>query len=82
MDFDPEVEAAILDRVVTAIPELAGQEVVGRRVGLRPGRPTLRLEALDRYSVPVIACYGHGGAGITLSWGSAEYVTRLVHDSA
>jgi len=26
----------------------------------------------------VICCYGHGGAGITLSWGRASDVVELV----
>lgn len=75
--WDPEVEAAILERVTIAVPTLSGQDIVGRHVGLRPARPTVRLEAVSGYSTPVIACYGHGGAGITLSWGSAEQVTVL-----
>jgi D-amino-acid oxidase len=44
------------------------------RVGLRPVRPEVRLAALGR----VIHCYGHGGAGVTVSWGCADEVTRLV----
>ena len=44
------------------------------RVGLRPVRPEVRLEAEGR----VVHCYGHGGAGVTLSWGCADEVTRLV----
>jgi D-amino-acid oxidase len=27
---------------------------------------------------PVICCYGHGGAGVTLSWGCAADVVGLV----
>ena len=48
--------------------------MVGHRVGLRPVRPSVRLEAEGR----VIHCYGHGGAGVTLSWGCADEVTQLV----
>ena len=33
----PEVAAAILRRALRLVPELAGAEVLGHRVGLRPG---------------------------------------------
>jgi D-amino-acid oxidase len=75
---DPEVEAAILERACALVPELRGQPVLSRAVGLRPGRPTVRLERLDVAGRPVVACYGHGGAGVTLSWGCAAEVTALV----
>jgi D-amino-acid oxidase len=76
--WNPDTEAAILERVIAAVPALAGQEIVGRAVGLRPARATLRVERVDGHSVPVIACYGHGGAGLSLSWGSAERVVELL----
>jgi D-amino-acid oxidase len=46
--------------------------------GLRPSRTPLRLgsEIKKRGSalndVLVCHCYGHGGSGVTLSWGCAE----------
>jgi D-amino-acid oxidase len=52
-----------------------------RRVlaGIRPFRPQgVRLE-LDRVDqMPVIHDYGHGGSGLTLSWGCARDVRALV----
>ncbi len=75
---DPEVEAAILRRACALVPALRGQPVLSRAVGLRPGRPTVRLERLDVDGRPVVACYGHGGAGVTLSWGCAAEVASLV----
>jgi D-amino-acid oxidase len=71
---DPEVAASILRRALRLVPELAGAEVLGHRVGLRPARPEVRLERVD----DVIHCYGHGGAGVTVSWGCAEEVAGLV----
>ena len=60
------------------MPELADARVVGHRVGLRPVRSAVRLEAEGR----VVHCYGQGGAGVTLSWGCADEVAALVATSA
>jgi D-amino-acid oxidase len=47
------------------------------RVGLRPFRgQSVRLE--HEPDTRIIHNYGHGGAGVTLSWGCAEHVARLV----
>jgi D-amino-acid oxidase len=77
-DPDPAVEAAILERACALVPALRGQPVLSRAVGLRPGRPTVRLERLDAGGRAVVACYGHGGAGVTLSWGCAADVVAEV----
>ena len=79
---DPDVAAGILARATELVPELAGARVVGHRVGLRPVRPQVRLEVEqpDGGSTRVVHCYGHGGAGVTLSWGCADDVARLVTD--
>jgi D-amino-acid oxidase len=75
---DPAVEEAVLRRVRALVPELADAPVLSRAVGLRPGRPTVRLERLVHDGREVVTCYGHGGAGVTLSWGCAGHVVRLV----
>jgi D-amino-acid oxidase len=75
---DPDVEAAILRRVTELVPALAGQPVLSRAAGLRPGRAGVRLEAVGGHDRPVYACYGHGGAGFTLSWGDAARVAALI----
>lgn len=70
---------AILERARGLVPELRGARVLGHRVGLRPARPSVRLEAtLTATGKRVVHCYGHGGAGVTLSWGCADEVTDLV----
>jgi D-amino-acid oxidase len=71
----PETATQIVRRATMLVPELADARVVGHRVGLRPVRSGVRLEAEGR----VVHCYGQGGAGVTLSWGCADEVTRLVH---
>jgi D-amino-acid oxidase len=70
----PDVAGAILRRALRLVPALAGAEVVGHKVGLRPGRPAVRLERIG----DVVHCYGHGGAGVTLSWGCADEVAGLL----
>jgi D-amino-acid oxidase len=77
-DPDPAVETAVLDRVRAMVPELREATVLSRAVGLRPGRPTVRLDRTVVDGRPVISCYGHGGAGVTLSWGCAADVVALV----
>ncbi len=72
----PQTASALLERAARLVPEVARAQVIGHRVGLRPGRPAVRLEREGR----VVHCYGHGGAGVTLSWGCADDVVRLVAD--
>jgi D-amino-acid oxidase len=79
---DPEVAARILRRCVALEPRLAGIEVLEHRVGLRPGRPEVRLEREDvAGGVPRVHDYGHGGSGVTLSWGCAEETLRLAREA-
>jgi D-amino-acid oxidase len=70
----PETATAILQRARRLVPELASARVVQHRVGLRPVRSSVRLEAEGR----VVHCYGQGGAGVTLSWGCAAEVVSQV----
>ena len=72
-DAFADVAGAILRRACGR-PRAAGAEVLGHRVGLRPARPEVRLERVG----DVVHCYGHGGAGVTLSWGRAGEVVELL----
>jgi D-amino-acid oxidase len=76
-ECDPAVERGVLERVEHLVPQLRGARVLSRAVGLRPGRPTVRLDRTLLDGRPVISCYGHGGAGVTLSWGCAADVLAL-----
>jgi D-amino-acid oxidase len=71
---DPAEAERILARCRALVPELANAPVLGHAVGVRPARPAVRLER----DGDVVHCYGHGGAGVTLSWGCADEVARLV----
>lgn len=77
---DPAVGAAILARCADLVPALRDARVLDQVVGLRPGRPTVRLEESQRLAsgARVVHNYGHGGSGITLCWGCASEVTALV----
>ena len=78
----PDTAAAILERAARIVPEVRAARVLVHRVGLRPGRPEVRLEREPRPNgPPVVPCYGHGGAGVTLSWGCAAEVRTLVESS-
>ncbi len=69
---DPVTAERILRRCASTEPRLAGALVTGHRVGLRPVRPSVRLEAESTGNGRrVVHNYGHGGAGVTLSWGCA-----------
>ncbi|MEV7085040.1 FAD-dependent oxidoreductase [Streptomyces sp. NPDC093085] len=69
---------AIVALCTRVVPALAGARVLEHRVGLRPARPRVRLEAVP---LPgggrLVHNYGHGGAGVTVAWGCAEEAARL-----
>lgn len=79
-EVDPTVAESILRRCTDIVPALADATVLEHVVGLRPGRPTVRLEEDTSYDgrARVVHNYGHGGAGITLSWGCADEVVTLL----
>jgi D-amino-acid oxidase len=79
-DTDPKSEVA--ERIVAGCsaidPRLRGAAILGHRVGLRPYRPEIRLEAEPFGGGVLWHNYGHGGAGISLSWGCAAEITAEV----
>jgi D-amino-acid oxidase len=74
---DPATAERIMAACTTVRPELAGATVLEHRVGLRPTRPWVRLAAEPGDGVTIVHNYGHGGAGVTLSWGCAEDAAAL-----
>lgn len=78
LDVNLEQTESIVERCMRLEPALAQAEVLGASVGLRPCRDVVRLEqeVIDRKLV--VHDYGHGGAGVTLSWGCAQDVRDRV----
>jgi D-amino-acid oxidase len=81
-DWNTEPVPATAERILrdcAAIePRVNGVRVLGHRVGLRPFRPRVRLEPEQPGPGPVVVHnYGHGGAGVTLSWGCAREAAGL-----
>ncbi|KFA93451.1 FAD-dependent oxidoreductase [Archangium violaceum] len=77
LEPDPAQAEAILARAARLLPAGTRIHVSQHLVGLRPGRPAVRLELEQVDGRHVLHNYGHGGAGVTLSWGCAEEVAAL-----
>jgi D-amino-acid oxidase len=75
---DADEEAAIVSRCAALEPRLHGVRVLEHRVGLRPSRPAIRLDVEDRGGGRVVHNYGHGGIGVTVSWGCAADAAALI----
>jgi D-amino-acid oxidase len=81
----PRTARRILADCAAIDPRLATARILEHRVGLRPVRAEVRLEAeTDGFDGDghgagplVIHNYGHGGGGVTLSWGCAREAARL-----
>jgi D-amino-acid oxidase len=78
--IDLATSAAIIERCREIVPALRGASVIEDLVGLRPGRPTVRVEEdhSQGATARILHNYGHGGSGITISWGCAYEVTELL----
>jgi D-amino-acid oxidase len=72
---DPEIARNIVRACAEVEPQLAKAPVLTHRMGLRPVRQRVRLESQHLSDGRhVVHNYGHGGSGVTLSWGCAEAV--------
>ena len=84
------VKPYVVDRVPSSRPNfrhftpvnVAAERIIRTTVGLRPFRPSgfvVRAESLgDKL---LVDNYGHGGGGMTLSWGTAVLAADLVAES-
>jgi D-amino-acid oxidase len=78
LEPDPRAAERMLERAVAREPRLRDARVIEHRVGLRPVRPTVRLEAESLVGrVRRVHNYGHGRSGVSLSWGCARAVLEL-----
>jgi D-amino-acid oxidase len=75
---DPSATAAIIRRCAAVLPQVRDAAVLAARVGLRPVRPQVRLAADPTAHGRLLHNYGHGGAGVTVSWGCAREVAALL----
>jgi D-amino-acid oxidase len=75
---DPEVTERIIERCRLVQPRLREAEVIETITGLRPDRPTVRVDAEPLGRARCVHNYGHSSNGVTLSWGCARDVARLV----
>jgi D-amino-acid oxidase len=78
----PETTAEIIAKCSVMEPSLKKSRVLESRVGIRPCREKIRLEQEIVHEKTVIHNYGHGGSGVTLSWGCAHDVLALIEQHA
>lgn len=77
---DARTAHAIVSRCASVEPRLGSTRIREHRVGIRPARPWVRLERAPVGCGHVIHNYGHGGAGVTISWACARGVLALVRE--
>jgi len=78
LEPDPDMAAGIVERCAAIDPRLRDAPVIEHQVGLRPARPAVRLEEERLAGGRCIHNYGHGGSGVSLSWGCARAVERII----
>lgn len=70
--LDPTTAKQIIAGCAQLLSAVADAEVLEHRVGWRPSRDAVRLEIETKAAGRIAHNYGHGGAGVTLSWGCAR----------
>jgi D-amino-acid oxidase len=78
---DPELGARIWRRCTTFEPRIKQARIIEQLVGLRPVAAAVRVERDPYHSQPLFHNYGHGGGGVTLSWGTAWRIADLVTEA-
>ncbi|WP_120520128.1 NAD(P)/FAD-dependent oxidoreductase [Arthrobacter celericrescens] len=75
---DPRVARRILATAQRLAPALATGTVSGSTVGFRPCRVAVRLDEVRQNNTRIFHSYGHGGSGVTVSWGVAHSTLDLI----
>jgi glycine/D-amino acid oxidase-like deaminating enzyme len=74
--------ARLYSRLPFRPPRVSEDRVIRTVTGLRPFRPSgFVIRAETTSSKRIVHHYGHGGGGVTLSWGSAELAAREAGDA-
>ena len=76
-----ECKQKIINNCQTMVPSLKQANIQKCWTGVRPmrkGGVRLGLDHSMSQSTTVIHCYGHGSIGVSLSWGSAIEVGKIV----
>lgn len=81
-NVDPHDRAVILNGCTRLVPSLRNVDIKEEWVGLRPFRQPVRVEMellnCAGKQLKVVHNYGHGGHGVTLSWGTAKQAASMV----
>jgi D-amino-acid oxidase len=77
------VDSEVIDRIIRGnqrfLPRLRADAIQKTYAGLRPYREgSIRIESENVNGKQLVHNYGHGGAGLTLCWGSAHVALELV----
>ncbi|XP_023233022.1 D-aspartate oxidase-like [Centruroides sculpturatus] len=84
MNINPYHCNLIWEKCLKLVPSLKKATIEWNWVGLRPFRQPVRVEKeIIQYKdkvLKIVHNYGHGGHGVTLSWGTAKHATELVVD--
>lgn len=81
LSYDKSAADDLLKRAIKLCPAIKSADILEHKVGLRPARKEIRLDAEPlSMQTTVIHNYGHGGRGFTLSWGCAKEIVNLLNE--
>ena len=84
IDSESERMLNSAQQVVGSLKHVSTERYASSRAGMRPYRQKVRVEIVKTRQAlhgPLVANYGHGGAGYTLSWGCANEAVRLAEEA-